>query len=78
MHAFQISMGTHCFGLRRRIISLDAVVAAVSNLTRELIIGFNEDGHSGRKFSVGGSEGGIGLTKSSNTKGVKIFVEVIS
>ena len=34
-------------------------VAAVANLTRELLIGFNEDGHSGLQFSVGGSEGVI-------------------
>ena len=64
-----------------------AVVAAVANPTKELLIGFNEDSHSGRQFIVGGSEGGIRFNQflqypllcgGSRSKDVEIFVKVVS
>ena len=86
MHAFNIEMGAHFIGARRRIIPSIAIVAAVSNLTIELIIGFGEGSQRGRQFSIGGSMGVIGLdqflqypflSSSIRSEGVKIFVEVI-
>ena len=63
MHAFKLATETHFLGERRRIISSGAFVAAFANLTIELLIGFNEDGHSGQQFSICGSEGGISFNQ---------------
>ena len=86
MHALNIAMGAHFLGARRRIIPLVAIVAAVANLTRELLIGFGKGSQRGRQFSIGGSMGVIGLdqflqypflSSSIRSEGVKIFVKVI-
>ena len=63
MHEFKLAMETHCLGARRSRISSGAFVAAFANLTIELLIGFNEDGHSGQQFSICGSEGGISFNQ---------------
>ena len=87
MHAFNIAIGAHFLGARRRITPLVAIVAAVANLTRELLIGFGKGSQRGRQFSIGGSMGVIGLdqflqypflSSSIRSEGVKIFVEVSS
>ena len=78
-----IAMGAQSLreGLRR--IPAVTFVAAVDHPTRELIIGLNEASHRGKKFNVGGSEGGIGfhylfqhsfLSGGSRSEGIKIFV----
>ena len=83
MHAFNIVIGEHFLGARRRIIPSVVIVAAVPNLTRELLIGFGEVSHRYRQFIIGGSKGAIGLDQflkfillsgSSCIEGVKIFV----
>ena len=63
MHAFKLATETHFLGKRRRRISSGAFGAAVSNLTREFLIGFNEDRHSSQQFNIYGSEGGIGFNQ---------------
>ena len=89
MHDVYFAMGEHSLRAGRSIL-LDPVVLiafAVAHLTRELLVGLNEDGHRGLQLGVGVSEGCIVphqsfhriiLFGSSRSEGVKIFIEVSS
>ena len=86
MYAFNILTGKHCRGTRRRKIPSGAVVAEVEKMYKEVLVDFNDNGHSGQQFRVGGSEVGIGYNQylqypllwgGSLRERVKIFVEFI-
>ena len=59
MNSFNLAMGEHFIGARRRRIQSVVIVVTFANLTRELHIGFVEGIHRGRQLIIGGSEGGI-------------------
>ena len=89
MHDLYLTMGDQSLRAGQSIFSGPCVliVLAVTNLTREFLVGLNEAGHRGQQFGVGGGEVFIGshqffqnsiLRGCYRSEGVEIFVEVIN
>ena len=89
MHVLYFTMGAQSLRAGRIVLSGPGVliILAVTDLTREFLIGLNEAGHRCRQLSVGGGEGGIGphqlyqhsiISVRISSEGVEIFVEISS